>query len=253
MQTAVPTNTDRLSYSEQSVLLLSATVQVFNPTRPNKTEVVVLLDSGSQRSFVTEDLAKSLELSKLESEKLSISTFVTEKSRTFLTTLCQLGIKLVNGNAKIVNVSTAPRLTGNIRTIHVNSEDIAILQNQNVLTLDSKVKQPQILLGVDVVLELIYGSEIVALPSGFALIKSPLGILVAGTGKTAEACLALTDVPVMVSTLDDQLDRILQQFWKLESIGVVDSPDLTEADAALRQFEDSIKWTKGRGQLSLEG
>jgi hypothetical protein len=38
----------------------------------------------------------------------------------------------------------------------------------------------------------------------------------------------------------------IEQFWSLETIGILDKPDTVDEDIAIQQFYDTIKFSEGR-------
>ena len=61
--------------STNQVLMQTATVTVKNRKHNSSASVRLVLDSGSQRSYITEKLAKVLKLTLDQTEKLSVVTF----------------------------------------------------------------------------------------------------------------------------------------------------------------------------------
>jgi len=62
---------------EERKMVLLQTAQAFagNESNQRETQVRVLFDSGSQRSYITEDLCHSLRLKAVQAEKLHLNTF----------------------------------------------------------------------------------------------------------------------------------------------------------------------------------
>ena len=70
-----------LSAVNQSAILTLAQIPVCHPqVQQRETNVLALLDSGSQRTYVTEDLAHSLKLPSAGKETLHIDTFGNSES-----------------------------------------------------------------------------------------------------------------------------------------------------------------------------
>lgn len=95
----------------------------------------------------------------------------------------------------------------------------------------SEIKQPKVLISIVTESELGYGSEI-TLPSGPSLKRSPLGPLVAGKLKAFGACRSKNDASMMVAIVEDHLNNLFRQFWKLEFTGVTDSSNITDVEVA---------------------
>ncbi len=74
-----PNETDN---STEKVIMKTAKVKTLNPTVPEKVYARMLLDSGSQRTYITKKLAKVLKLKTTKGEKLSVSTFNTDETKS---------------------------------------------------------------------------------------------------------------------------------------------------------------------------
>ena len=67
--------------STNQVLMQTATVTVRNTKDNSSVSVHLILDSGSQRSYITESLAKGLQLTLDRTDKLSVVTFGSNKPK----------------------------------------------------------------------------------------------------------------------------------------------------------------------------
>ena len=68
--------------STNQVLMQTATVTVKNRKHNSSASVRLVLDSGSQRSYITEKLAKVLKLTLYQTEKLSVVTFGSSRPKS---------------------------------------------------------------------------------------------------------------------------------------------------------------------------
>ena len=69
--------------SSQVVLLQTAIAKVYNPNNPSSTlKVQLILDSGSQHSYLTEQVKNTLGLQRVKHQELSILTFGSSKGDT---------------------------------------------------------------------------------------------------------------------------------------------------------------------------
>ena len=80
--------TQTLLASGERVLLQTAIVPIQNSVGNNEIKARVLLDSASQRTFMTNKLAQRLKLPSEHKEYLSVSTFGARKA-TNIETCCQ--------------------------------------------------------------------------------------------------------------------------------------------------------------------
>ncbi len=82
-QTTIASTTTR----NRKVLLQTAKTTAFNNGKPEGVPVRILFDSGSQRSYVTEELQRKLKLKTLKKETVYLNTFGGE---TFAKKVCNL-------------------------------------------------------------------------------------------------------------------------------------------------------------------
>ena len=83
-ETLVSVQRNSARTTQHEVTLLTATVVVSNPMTRGKGRSFlahVFFDNGSQKSFITEDLARKLGMESQGVETLSVFTFFTEKSQ----------------------------------------------------------------------------------------------------------------------------------------------------------------------------
>jgi hypothetical protein len=63
------------------VLMQTAYTEVFNSVTDKKEAVRIVMDSGSQRTYITEDLARRLNLRMGPTEEISLITFGADKPK----------------------------------------------------------------------------------------------------------------------------------------------------------------------------
>ncbi|RCN28463.1 zinc knuckle [Ancylostoma caninum] len=102
--------------------LMCATVSLFNPSEPSKqVNATAFFDSGSSKSYITEELAASLNLSVHTIEDITVSTFGTNDSLYLRCANHTIGIITEKG-AKHLEVKSVPTLTGNLQQILVDTQ-----------------------------------------------------------------------------------------------------------------------------------
>ena len=86
------TSTALWSSGSAAVLLQTAQTTVFNPTNPGRScRVRIVLDSGSQRSYVTQHVARCLSLANEGEQSLTIMTFGSSEEKTSVCKFVNLG------------------------------------------------------------------------------------------------------------------------------------------------------------------
>ena len=103
--------------TDKSVLLLTTQARVENPKQAGtlNTEIHIFMDSGSERSFLSERIADQLQLEPILSETLSVYTFGSQKPKQIESRLYEISIKLKDGTEKIIQVNSVPTLTTSLR------------------------------------------------------------------------------------------------------------------------------------------
>jgi len=95
--------------SDQAVLLQTAQALVFNPTAPQMSRHVrMVLDCGSQRSYITDQVVKELSLVPEGEQSLTIMTFGSSEERSRVCKSVRLDLALKNGQMKQLTLFTVP-------------------------------------------------------------------------------------------------------------------------------------------------
>ncbi|XP_071150567.1 uncharacterized protein [Mytilus edulis] len=263
----VPENS--LLSSGDIVLMQTAQTTVSN-TEVNETEVVrLLMDSGSQRTYITENLAKRLNLKKKATEEITLVTFGADKPKTLRTQKVSLKIRLKDGVCMLIDANVVPKITGSIlrRPLQMDvCENVKYLCNNLQLadTLPSSLESStiEILIGNDYYLDIILPQKI-EIQQGLYLLGSKLGWILTGRSQlsdeerenkmtmTVNGLLSITEC-CLNSTIDtcQQIKPSIEDFWKLETIGIQDCPYTSDDENTLSNFVTSLKMENGRYQVA---
>ena len=106
--------------SSNQVLMQTATVVVKNSQGNSSVSVRLILDSGSQSSYITKSLAKGLKLTIDPTEKLSVVTFGSDKPKRIDYRPSKLELLLKNGSVMSLKVAVVPSITGKINRVPLN-------------------------------------------------------------------------------------------------------------------------------------
>ena len=186
------TNTDvnhvKLSHtllaSGEKVLLQTAKV-IVSGTNGCKISARALLDSASQRTFVTEQLAKQLQLPLQQKELLSISTFGGKRPEGLDTYVVQFSISTKEGSLITLSANVLQQITRPIQRGPLQNSDLEFLQVISSETLADNIPKISSLADIDILVGSDYfwdimGRERVVLPSGLLLLSSKLGYILTG-------------------------------------------------------------------------
>ena len=108
-------NENVLISSGETVLMQTAKTDIRNPMTGTTQTVRMLLDTGSHRTYITESLAKALDLKMGDLTELSLVTFGSKKPQRYRTPTTKLDIKLKDGSIFIISANVVPSITGNLQ------------------------------------------------------------------------------------------------------------------------------------------
>ena len=97
--------------SDEQVLMQTATVEVENLQKSRKVTTRLLLDTGSQRTYITNELAEKLHLPITGSETLTVYTVSASKPRELHTPVTELWLLTKDGSSLHLRVNV---VTGNL-------------------------------------------------------------------------------------------------------------------------------------------
>ncbi|XP_078343990.1 uncharacterized protein LOC144629631 [Oculina patagonica] len=92
--------------SDEHVLMQTATAEVEDLQKSRKETVRLLLDTGSQRTYITEQLAERLQLPIKVSETLTVYTFSSSKPRQLQTPVTELRLLTKDGSSLHLRVES---------------------------------------------------------------------------------------------------------------------------------------------------
>ena len=250
--------------SGEKVLLQTAYVPI-QTAEGKLIKARVLLDSASHRTFMTEKLAKELKLQSEHKELLSVSTFGAKNPQDVDTYVVHFNVMSKDNSALPLQANVVHKITGPIQRGPLQSSDLDFLLSvspEKMADTVPKTLEPvniDLLIGSDYFWNIL-GTEKVILPSGLYLVSSKIGYILTGkytdpghVEQNVSTCFVTSQVNCLVTTVnlfssENSITKnsSIEDFCRLETIGINDSPDLTDDDVALEQFNNSICFQKGR-------
>ena len=255
--------------SDEMVLMQTAKAVIGNGDTSAHETTRILFDSGSQRTYITERLAEKLGVKPTAEQELKLVTFGNEHTKVIKTKSVQIDIALKDGSCMKLTANVVPTISG---TIHrnpltkvlskqmenlVNSVDLAdtIPSVKETTTID-------VLIGNDYYLDLVLPQRIEVDPDLY-LLSSKLGwiltvrlsevenstvtmsmfVLTYGNDVTKQSAFSSLD-PAIPSKPD------LEDFWNVESIGILDNVKMSDDEIASQNFKDTVKFDDGRYQVT---
>ena len=232
-QTATVTTTT--TKTRPQVLLQTAVTYAKSPNGSNSIPVRVLLDSGSQRSYVTNSLRKRLGLPTIKTETLNLNTFGND---TFTKQQCDMVRLSLKGNDRdrlitaLCFLKICSPLTTTINPNQYPHLQQLKLSDLNIVSGDHSHSNIDVLLGADYYFDVLNG-EILRGSAGPVAMNSSFGWIVCGptTGNRESDDCAVNliierqsslSIPGSFQSTDDEceLSKSLHKFWEIESMGV---------------------------------
>ena len=99
------------TYSGKHVQLQTARATAFNPNYRSKTcSVRIVMDTGSQRSYITDRVGEMLALASVREQCMTIMTFGASEGTTCVCGCVEVGIKLRKGCSQLLTIFTVPTI-----------------------------------------------------------------------------------------------------------------------------------------------
>ncbi len=257
-ETPLDTTTTSVAKSQRRVLLQTARTYAYKGERSEVIPVRVLVDSGSQRSYITTDLQRRLGLKPIKTEVLNLNTFGDAGFSKKECDLVELTLQGRNGQDVHISAlsfnSICSPLPGTINLENCPSFSSLDLADYNDETNDQE--DIDVLIGSDYYWDVVTGN-VVRESRGLAAVSSKFGWLVSGPVQntqnadnrvTSNLMLQQPSYPIFRDEKPLDLTESLARFWNSESVGIVDYPKEQRKDF-LRDV--TFDETEGKYQVEL--
>ncbi|XP_063436301.1 uncharacterized protein LOC134717737 [Mytilus trossulus] len=233
------------------VLLKTAVTPVWSENRSIMTNI--LLDEGAQNSFITEDLARKLEIESTEKIALKISGFGGNGGQVRHLDKANIAIETVDNQRIEIDVIIVPKIAAPIQT--KSQKEIKALQYLRGLRLAHPICAEDkfnisLLIGADYYWSIVE-DEIIR-GNGPTAVKSKIGYLLSGPVLTKNG--SSSKQSAMLNILTDHRAVVcdLEKFWNLEALGVSGSDTIKSQSEVVREYgEKSIILENGKYTAKL--
>lgn len=243
--------------SVNSVLLQTAKARIYNVSAPHRSaELRLLLDSGSQRSYLSERARRRLELQPVGEQQLAIATFGSSRERIQACPIVEVGMQVRESSPLrlslyVVPMICEPLISQSITACVAESQHLASLDLADYATGETSL-EVDILIGSDYYWQLVTGGVSRGV-QGPVAIHTKLGWVLSGPTSTVGPIHSSTNlVTTHVLSADaqpgdnDGLAEQLQAFWDLESLGIVGTEKTLYDD-----FLNTVTVRNGRYEVPL--
>ena len=239
--------------SNRTVLLQLAHGTVYNLENPSlQEEVKIILDCGSQRSYVTNRVKKRLCIKPDGQRDMTILTFGSSKERSQSCDVIHLGVQTIEDSSLVLKLLSVPLICSQVSAMPLEScqrnyEHLKSLELVN----SSEAGEPDILIGSDYYWSIVTGEIVRGGDREPVAVRTKLGWILSGPvsfncDEQSSAGLITHVLRVDCSPSLKDLDNTLRKFWELESLGVVDSEV-----SVYEQFGSNITLRNGRYEVYL--
>ena len=240
-----------------SVLLQTARANAVNGS--TSVPVRILFDTGSQRSYVTNNVITKLRLTPIKRETLNLNTFGNNKSKRRSCELFKFHIQKPKSGENIeLRAINFPTICSPVNS-EVRIEDYPHLKDLELADFDPNSngeKSIDILVGADFYWQFVTG-EVVRASDWPTAMSSKLGWLLSGPNpKTSTDDRTINNLILagecidnskVQTDCDDELVNVLKQFWETGSIGIKS----VEFEKPNEKFLSDIRFTGERYEVGL--
>ena len=229
------------------VLLQTAKVKV----RGSKgtADAVVLFDTGSDRTYMSERLVNAIGPEWIHTQHVSYASFgSSEPSAPVLRNVYSVSLCGCQGSVTITATEVPTICAAMYRpplppsVVEMLGDDVQLVDlDEGEITVD-------IVVGLDVYWRLM-STEVITLPLGLVAQRSVFGWIVSGSladSQSASHC--HVQVSHQLLCLNDVSESTIRQFWELESVGICES---AESDPVMENFKMTVQHCEGRYSVAL--
>lgn len=258
--TSTPTTSSMLVDSPTPILLQTAKTVVSDATQIGATpaiEVRALLDTGSQRSYVTERVREALGATPIRSETMIIKTFGAARGERKTCDVIQLRISTKDGEHLTLPTVVVPHICDPVSAQPINISQasyghLAGLELADAGDIGSSL-EVDLLIGSDHYWQVVTG-QVMRRDGGPTALETRLGWVLSGPATelpqetTINYAFTQSSHTLRVDAIiePESLDAGLKRFWELESLGIH-----KEEHPVQQQFSQKISFKQGRYEVHL--
>ena len=232
------------------VLLKTAVASI--GSHNNHISARILFDEGSQRSFITSDVATKLDLKPETQQTISLSTFGGNTSSVKRIDTATIYLKTAQEETIPIHVIIVPTIAAPLTTYTgANVRDLPHLKGLSLaqINVDDSPFRVDFLIGADHYWDIVE-NEVIKGPGPTAA-KSKIGYLLSDPLSNSNHLESLNTFILNVVTEHRQEQFVLERFWQIESVGVQPNSS-EEMPDFLKYYQDlSIMLEDGRYSAKL--
>ena len=220
------------------ILLQTVKMQLFNPSSLVQHLIATcraVMDSGSQRTYVTNRLREQLNLRVMRKESLQIKTFGATELQDISCNVIELGVRVEGDDIMKFSALVVPSICNPLASQPINYSRQSCDHLVGLELADSAemsdVIEIDVLIGSDMYWDFVSG-EVIRGDCGPTAIHTKVGLMLLGPTKPLGVSVNLTLTSALTLKVDDlchseepTLEGSLKWFWDLESLSIVREED----------------------------
>ncbi len=216
---------------------------VENPLTKKKRRVRMLLDCGSQKSYISEHIAKELGLKSKETVRVNHQLFGGAEVVGQPHKIYNLKVGDLNGTyALSIPLMDQPRICGGVSRV-AEGQWMEELRRRGILLNDvdpSDSTEIDLLMGADYLGEILTGG-IIQLQNGLTATETKFGWTIMGKQK-ANRSFAMTSLTMTLTS------STVEELWRLETIGIMDPIEVKSKEVKEQEVKDHFVKTVRRNK-----
>ena len=232
------TSSNVVGSKKSSTFLQSARAVIVDQSTKRRKNVRILFDNCSQKSFLTEDAAKALNLHSVRKERIIVNGFGGKDEKLVCLDIVRVSVHNTQGvNCGEVDLYVVPFIC---KPICDQKIELAQATYEHLISLnladssDGKTTlEIDVLIGADFYWQFVT-DDMVRGDNGPVAVNTSLGWVLSGNmGGREEITTNLVSAHVMYADTEDasdELNDLVQKFWKLDAIGISDEKDVNVLD-----------------------
>jgi len=242
--------TTAVEKEENNICLPVLRVKIYNVDEEQSTETYMLLDTASQRTIISMQVAKKLEL---PLEKISVILRTVDDKRAI-----EMHKSMVLIGDIMMEVLVSGRM--DLQTEEMSTDPATDYQEMSHIKFNEKFPRGRraidILLGQDLLGKILTGNIIKHQPSGPIAMETIFGWAVGGKIKGSYRSNSMRSLSTSLIS-NHELSEMFERFWRMENNDMEDDMDTeqtslsVEDQYAVDYFNQTVRFKNGRYQVPL--
>ena len=237
------------SARKTKAILQVAKVTVRGPKESHR--VHILFDSGSDKSYISQNLVRKLGLKPDGTVYHRYAVFGGGRSAESLRNVYKFGITCVDMSCLTLTGIEVPTICAPLSRPHIPKSIMQKFSDLPLAECDHGEVHVDVLIGLDYYWDIVM-DEIVRVPGHNAVAqRSLVGYILSGQVLTEGSKGQSTMTSHQLYCLNDVSDKELRQFWDLDVIGISAKDDKLVEDPVLTEFNERVEFIDGRYCVNL--